>query len=315
MALDYYNLYDYEKAIALFEKEPDDGLSLHYLGECYYYGRGVEKDVMRAKSYFRMACKKKYAKSFAYTAFILEADKNYAVEQIINMYKIGSKYSNSEADTVFIKYHCILFMIDCLQNEILLIVNLADLNHKIEVFIDIMNEIMNESPETKYLLAEILSSSNNRLYHHIAILYSQRTGGVPSPIYLYQKAAEGGVLKATTRIAEHYYNHQMYSDMVSWYWWSVYYDPTTINEGIIEAIRVNKLRKLYNSMTLDRRATKTDVVIKRQIDGDNRPFEDYIKREFLDTLIDNYYDKLCNDASLTETDKRAIITSLQRMEK
>ena len=55
----YADLDDYEKAIPLYEKaaEKGDDMAFYWLGECYYNGNGVQKDLAKAEEYYRKAAK------------------------------------------------------------------------------------------------------------------------------------------------------------------------------------------------------------------------------------------------------------------
>jgi uncharacterized protein len=58
----------YQQALTWFEKAATAGndKAQYYLGVCYYYGKGVKKDLVAAKDWFTKAADKGYVKAKSY---------------------------------------------------------------------------------------------------------------------------------------------------------------------------------------------------------------------------------------------------------
>lgn len=76
-----YDAGNYEKAVTLFKEaaEYSNFLALYYLGEMYYYGKGVSQSYTESADYFRRAATQGYAPAQAYIGFMYK--KGYGVPQ------------------------------------------------------------------------------------------------------------------------------------------------------------------------------------------------------------------------------------------
>ena len=74
VAMKNYFSFDYESAFPVFEtlKDSNDVPSTFFLGECYFYGQGVEKNIKTAVSYYESASKAKFPPAMARYAFCFE---------------------------------------------------------------------------------------------------------------------------------------------------------------------------------------------------------------------------------------------------
>ncbi|WP_206081787.1 tetratricopeptide repeat protein [Hallella mizrahii] len=109
--IEYYNNKDYANAVKCFQQaaEQGDAKSQNYMGECYYYGNGVTKNLQEAAKWYRKAAVQGNANAQNSLGYCYEngegVEKNG--EEAFFWYRKAAQ--QGDADGVISKFSCNIF--------------------------------------------------------------------------------------------------------------------------------------------------------------------------------------------------------------
>lgn len=299
--------YEYSKAFELLKNaeavDNDNPIVQNYLGECYYYGRGVRKNINTAIEYFKKSIVHNYYKAYYNIGIMYEKkeivnnDENNEANKYVDAYNsyVRSYLYNSSFIKAFVKIGDLLAFVFLLLYE-----TQDDIQENLVKSLQLyLKAIENESGDGYYRLANILtdtfymdneyrdiscaiSDEGLNIMLHIAYKSAIDPDPLPEPITLYLKAAERGILKSLKYISAKYFINRDYTEMLWWYWWAVYYNKKNIDRRIESHINGDyMLSRIYKEMSLH--ADKHYYKVAKS-STDDRVYEEVYKKWFLSSL-------------------------------
>lgn len=334
--------YDYSKAVELLKNaegvEKENPIVQNYLGECYYYGRGVRKNIAAATKYFKKSAENNYYKAHYNIGMMYEKNEMVNNERtnnnssVVNVHKYVDAYDSYEKSRVLEPSFMPAYI---KKGDIIGFFQLHMFKHDDKIAPPIQNmltyymeAIQHDSPEGYYRVANILNNTfyDDDEYSDVKII-AKVVGAIvipdetlsmaleeelvkiefspePDPLILYLKAIDKGMLTALKHIAILYYTRSNFTEMVWWYWWTVYYYKKT-SPQIENLIQVDpKLSRIYKE--LDAYAKKHYYNVTRS-PTDDRVYEEVYKKWFLSALktYNRKKNKLDSDSSRSASSSKS----------
>ena len=237
----YY--YDYNKAFTLLNHS--NAVSQFYIGECYYYGRGVPKNLEKASEYFYKSAEQGYSKALTRMGRLIQ-DEEY----------IEADYSDQLKNirVILISYEKAIERDDNDSNAKvkLALFRLFQLSH---YYLPSSQQHIENQETAIHLLQEASLLRCAEAYFmlgQIAGVEHMTNFSVPyMQIKLYIRAAELGSMVVLKHICNFYYtSNKNLEEVVWWYWWAKRYDPLYNNDEIEDFIKKDELYTLvYDKMT------------------------------------------------------------------
>ena len=288
-ALKYYNTlekdedghydYDYDSAIEIFVDYARDGdpEAQYYLGECFYYGRGDERNLNNAASCLTISSENGNSNACCLIATMMHrkeliSESSNGVDMMRHIMSIYIRAMELDPQNGIAKYK----MAELLFTSILPLIdkNSQQYSDNIKKIFALCSEAsVYDIPEAFTLTGHVLISNPQLNANIIA-------RGGPPIINFYLNAAKLGDLNALMVISEIYLKEQKYDEMTWWYWWAVKYDPEYKNTNIIKIIKDDKvLAEIYKNMPFDK--TTKYYKIKKDNGYDTRLYDEVHKMWFL----------------------------------
>ena len=196
---------DYRKAFNYFmqsTKQPNPcAEGMFYLGNCYYFGYGTGKNILRAMSWWEGAARLDLPEAQSNLGFsYLDGDngqKHY--DMAVNLFRKAAKHKNAKAQYGLSK---------CYQNGYGLKPNAG---------------------RARQLFMESAKNGYDKAQYELAYNYWEGKNGFPKDfkqaLYWYELAAENGYWKAQVEIAVNAYEKEKYDIAVKWLTYTAENDP------------------------------------------------------------------------------------------
>jgi TPR repeat protein len=235
----YY--YAYINAVALLNQaDSTDAAVQYYLGECYYFGRGVPKNLQKASDYLYRSSTQGYPKAFCLIGTMIE-NREYVEEG-------GYDYSDplKNLNVVFASYKS---AVEKDQND-------SDAKLKLATFrlFEIgplyeqgsQGHIYNQVAAVELLKKAALQMSAGAYFMLGQLAGIPGATDISTPqIDLYLSAAKLGQLSALKYICQYYIEHKNIEEAVWWYWWAKKYDPSFVSKEIDDSSDLLTEETLY----------------------------------------------------------------------
>ena len=276
----YY--YDYEKAFELFNLNNLSGISQYYIGECYYYGRGVPEDTEQASEYFYTSMSQGFSKAFTQIGYMTQNQEYYTggrthsdyMNLALACYKRGVEEDDTDVDAKVKLAEFCLFEVSHVYEP-----DSEEHVENQENAIELLQQAAaQKSAEAYFILGQLAGVENMTEFSTPSV-----------QIQLYIHAAELGSMPVLKHIANFYFKYKKnLEELVWWYWWAKHYDPLYTNDKIVEYIKNDELSSMvYQKMT--EQNTCYHMVVD---ENDRRLYDDVHAMWFNDALKTYYKDKL-----------------------